>query len=141
MKHYKSVEFLSIFEVSSPPAQTQSPPIENFLATVVVDTISLSRQNKSRRCQVWCFIRSGGYSIKIYRIGEDMNHKQPDRCNLITKSVQIHELAATCISCLLTIQKCVIRYMMLEEKIPTEIRTGKNIGEKHKSVDINSNTH
>jgi len=29
-KHYKSVEFLSIFRMSSHPAQTQSPPIENF---------------------------------------------------------------------------------------------------------------
>jgi len=42
MKHYKSVEFLSIFRVSSPaqtqshPAEMQSPPIENFLATVPV---------------------------------------------------------------------------------------------------------
>jgi len=43
MKHYKSVEFLSIFRVSGPPAQiqslfaeTQSAPIENFLATVLV---------------------------------------------------------------------------------------------------------
>jgi len=36
MKHYKSVEFLSIFRMSSlPPAQTQSPPTENFLATVL----------------------------------------------------------------------------------------------------------
>ena len=35
LKHYKSVEFLSIFRMSSPPAQTQSPPIENFLATVL----------------------------------------------------------------------------------------------------------
>jgi len=26
VKHYKSVEFLSIFRISSPPAQTQSPP-------------------------------------------------------------------------------------------------------------------
>jgi len=26
MKHYKSVEFLSNFRVSSPPAQTQRPP-------------------------------------------------------------------------------------------------------------------
>jgi len=26
MKHYKSVEFLPIFRMSSPPAQTQSPP-------------------------------------------------------------------------------------------------------------------
>jgi len=26
MKHYKLVEFLSIFRVSSPPAQTLSPP-------------------------------------------------------------------------------------------------------------------
>jgi len=25
MKHYKSVEFLSLFRVSSPPAQTQNP--------------------------------------------------------------------------------------------------------------------
>jgi len=28
MNHYKSVEFLSIFRMSSPPAQTQSPPAE-----------------------------------------------------------------------------------------------------------------
>jgi len=42
MKHYKSVEFLSIFRMSSPLAQTQSPPAEtqrlpteNFLATVL----------------------------------------------------------------------------------------------------------
>jgi len=28
MKHYKSVKFLSIFGVSSSPAQTQSPPAE-----------------------------------------------------------------------------------------------------------------
>ena len=36
--------FLSIFRMSSPPAQTQSPPIENFLATVV----SRSRRLRSR---------------------------------------------------------------------------------------------
>jgi len=41
MKHIKSVEILSIFGVPSPPhkreapAETQSPPIENFLATVL----------------------------------------------------------------------------------------------------------
>jgi len=35
MKHYKSLEFLSIFRMSSHPAQTQSPPIKNFLATVL----------------------------------------------------------------------------------------------------------
>jgi len=42
MKRYKSVEFLSNFRLSSPstqtqssPAETQSPPIENFLATVL----------------------------------------------------------------------------------------------------------
>jgi len=29
MKHYTSVEFLSIFRVSSPPAKTQSPPGRN----------------------------------------------------------------------------------------------------------------
>jgi len=33
MKHYKSVEILSIFRVLSPLAKTQSPPIENFLAS------------------------------------------------------------------------------------------------------------
>jgi len=36
MKYYKSVEFLSIFRMSSPPAETQSPPIENFLVTVLL---------------------------------------------------------------------------------------------------------
>jgi len=35
VKHYKSVQFLLIFGVSSPPAETQSPPIENFLAAVL----------------------------------------------------------------------------------------------------------
>jgi len=35
MKNYKSVEFLSIFRVSSPPAEMQSLPIENLLATVL----------------------------------------------------------------------------------------------------------
>jgi len=35
MKHYKSVEFLSIVRVCSLPAQTQIPSIENFLATVL----------------------------------------------------------------------------------------------------------
>jgi len=30
MKHYKSVEFLSIFRLWSPPAQTQRSPFENF---------------------------------------------------------------------------------------------------------------
>jgi len=50
MTHYKSVEFLSVFRVSSPPAQTQispavrqSLPIENFLATVLTG-------NKDRLC-------------------------------------------------------------------------------------------
>jgi len=36
MKHYISVEFLSIFGVPSPTAETQSPSIENFLATVLI---------------------------------------------------------------------------------------------------------
>jgi len=36
MTHYKSVEFLSIFGTSSPPAQTQSPPNENFLAALLI---------------------------------------------------------------------------------------------------------
>jgi len=41
MKHYKSVEFLSVLECQAPshnpkpPAETQSP-IENFLATVLL---------------------------------------------------------------------------------------------------------
>jgi len=34
MKHYKSVEILSIFRMSSPRTR-QSPPIKNFLATVL----------------------------------------------------------------------------------------------------------
>jgi len=35
MKHYKAVEFLSIFGMSSSRAQTQSPPIEQFVTTVL----------------------------------------------------------------------------------------------------------
>jgi len=34
MKHYKSVEFLSIFRMSS-PRKNAKPPTENFLATVL----------------------------------------------------------------------------------------------------------
>jgi len=35
MTHYISVEFLSSFRMSSPPGQTQSFPVENFLAMVL----------------------------------------------------------------------------------------------------------
>jgi len=35
MKHYKSVEFLSIFRMLSPPHKRKAPPIDNFLATVL----------------------------------------------------------------------------------------------------------
>jgi len=35
MKHYKSIDLLSIFRLSIPPGQTQNPHIENFLATVL----------------------------------------------------------------------------------------------------------
>jgi len=34
MKHFKSVEFLSNFRMSSPPYTNVSPPIEDFLVTV-----------------------------------------------------------------------------------------------------------
>jgi len=37
MKHYASVEFLPILECQAPPAKTQSPLIENFLATVLLE--------------------------------------------------------------------------------------------------------
>jgi len=50
MKHYKSVEILSIFRMTShpaqtqsPPAETQSPPIKNFLATVLRRIRALQR--------------------------------------------------------------------------------------------------
>jgi len=35
VKHYKSVEFRKLLESQAPP-QTQSPPIENFLAAVPI---------------------------------------------------------------------------------------------------------
>jgi len=35
MKHYKSVEFLSIFRVSSLPRTNAKPPTEKFLAMVM----------------------------------------------------------------------------------------------------------
>jgi len=41
MKHCRLVEFLSIFGMSSPPEQTQSPPFENLLATVLGSTAML----------------------------------------------------------------------------------------------------
>jgi len=34
MKHYKSVDFWQFLEYQA-PAQTQSPPIENFLAAIL----------------------------------------------------------------------------------------------------------
>jgi len=40
MKPYKSVKFLLILWVSSPPAEMQSPPIENFLATVLTPLVT-----------------------------------------------------------------------------------------------------
>jgi len=58
MKHYQSVERLSIFRMSSPPSQTERPPIKKVLAMVLslqlirllstrsVDTI-LPKWNKS----------------------------------------------------------------------------------------------
>jgi len=61
LKHDKSVEFLSVFRVSGPPAQTQrspaetqSPPIENFLATVLFQkrtaTSSFAWFTRDNRC-------------------------------------------------------------------------------------------
>jgi len=35
VKHYKSAEFRKLLESQAPP-QTQSPPIENFLAAVPI---------------------------------------------------------------------------------------------------------
>jgi len=35
MKHYKSVEFLSSFRMSSPPLHKRKAPYWNFLATVL----------------------------------------------------------------------------------------------------------
>jgi len=42
MKHSKSVKFLSIFIVSIYPEQTQSPPIENFLPTVLISIYNIN---------------------------------------------------------------------------------------------------
>ena len=50
LKPYKSVEFLSIFNVKppcanvKPPAQAQSPSIDDFLATVLLPTIATYQQ-------------------------------------------------------------------------------------------------
>jgi len=52
MKHYKSVEFLSIFTMSGHPAETKSPPIENFLATVLPGP---RRQRQTINETVCCF--------------------------------------------------------------------------------------
>jgi len=51
MKHYKSVAFLSTFRMSSPPAVTQNPPIENFLATVL--DLTLVRNEKADEINVF----------------------------------------------------------------------------------------
>jgi len=45
MKHYKSVEILSIFSVK-PPTETQSRPRENFLATVLYQPCARDEHNK-----------------------------------------------------------------------------------------------
>jgi len=44
MKPYKSVEVFSIFSVK-PPAESQSPPIKNFLATVLLEIVGYSFSN------------------------------------------------------------------------------------------------
>jgi len=49
VKHNTSVEFWSIFRTSSPSAQTQSPPIENFLATVLA---------ANRYWKMWIFTKT-----------------------------------------------------------------------------------
>jgi len=43
------VEILSIFGMSSPPAQTKSPPIEDFLATLGITAV------KSSTCKIVAF--------------------------------------------------------------------------------------
>jgi len=39
MKHYKSVELLSLFTVSSPKQKRKAPVIENILATVLIQNL------------------------------------------------------------------------------------------------------
>ena len=62
-KHYKSVEFWLIFWVSTPPAQTQnlpadmqSPPIENFLATVLPLRMYQPPMHKCMHCIFICHL-------------------------------------------------------------------------------------
>ena len=50
MKHYKSVEFLSIFRMSSPPHRNAKPPIENFLATVLGEQRNANREVATVLC-------------------------------------------------------------------------------------------
>jgi len=50
MNHYKSVEILSIFRVSSSPAQTQSPTIEYFWRRFCVHGVFCQTITKS--CQI-----------------------------------------------------------------------------------------
>jgi len=55
MKHYKSVEFLPILRVSSPPALTQrppqkrKPPTQNFFVMVLIKTKHVDLPNDKRR--------------------------------------------------------------------------------------------
>ena len=52
IKHYKPVEFLSIFRMSSHPTPMQSPPIENFLETVLPNP---RQQRQTINESVCCF--------------------------------------------------------------------------------------
>jgi len=60
MKHYKSVEILSILRVSSSPVQTQSPLIENFLATVLLSGPSPGYSSRGDKSQ------NGGAHLKKF---------------------------------------------------------------------------
>ena len=53
MEHYKSVELLPIFKMSSPPRRNAKPPIENFLATFLV-WISCKGTFRARHGRIKC---------------------------------------------------------------------------------------
>jgi len=54
MKPFKSVEFFSIFRVSSPTTELQSPPIKNFLATVLVGLSHIFHSNHTWMDRRYC---------------------------------------------------------------------------------------
>jgi len=83
MKHYKSVEFLSIFRVSSPPAQTQS---------------ALAKTQNPLLKTFWRQFCLNVRSLKISKLLPECPYDHCPCCCLWRKSVQWHGIVEIVLS-------------------------------------------